>query len=56
MELAFEYLMARDKLQWVTITSDQAILISVCLQSIVDELLLKKAGMKINLVEYEYCE
>ncbi|XP_075211673.1 sorting nexin-17-like isoform X2 [Lycorma delicatula] len=48
MELAFEYLMARDKLQWVTITSDQAILISVCLQSIVDELMLKKTGLKIN--------
>lgn len=50
MELAFEYLMAREKLQWITITSDQAILISVCLQSIVDELMLKKTGVKINQV------
>lgn len=48
LELGFEYLMARDKLQWITITSNQAILISVCLQSIVDELLLKKTGLKIN--------
>lgn len=38
--------MAKDKLQWITITSDQAILMSVCLQSMVDELLLKKNGLK----------
>lgn len=38
--------MAKDKLQWVTITSEQATLMSVCLQSLVDELLLKKNGVK----------
>lgn len=38
--------MSKDKLQWITITSDQAILISVCLQSMVDELLLKRSGSK----------
>nr|CAI5833830.1 unnamed protein product [Callosobruchus analis] len=46
LELSFEYLMSKDKLQWVTITSDQAILMSVCLQSLVDELLMKKNGVK----------
>lgn len=44
LELAFEYLMSKDKLQWVTVTSDQAILMSLCLQSLVDELLVKKNG------------
>lgn len=38
--------MAKDKLQWITISSEQAILMSVCLQSLVDELLLKKNGSK----------
>lgn len=46
LELSFEYLMSKDKLQWVTISSDQAILMSVCLQSLVDELLMKKNGMR----------
>lgn len=46
LKLSFEYLMNKDKLQWITITSEQAILMSVCLQSVVDELLLKKTGTK----------
>jgi sorting nexin-17 len=46
LELSFEYLMSRNKLQWITIASEQAILMSVCLQAMVDELLLKKTGMK----------
>lgn len=46
LELSFEYLMSKDKLQWITISSEQAILMSICLQSLVDELLTKKNGMK----------
>lgn len=45
-ELSFEYLVAKDKLMWITISSEQAILMSICLQSMVDELLLKKNGAK----------
>ncbi|XP_033727766.1 sorting nexin-17-like [Pecten maximus] len=48
LELAFEYLMAKDTLKWITITSDQAILMSMCLQSVVDELIRKKQGKKIK--------
>ncbi|KAL5015073.1 hypothetical protein ScPMuIL_009343 [Solemya velum] len=48
LELSFEYLMAKDTLKWITVTSDQAILISMCLQSMVDELLLKKQGGKFK--------
>lgn len=44
LELSFEYLIATDHLQWITISSDQAILMSVCLQSMIDELLLKHVG------------
>lgn len=44
MELSFEYLMAKNTLQWITICSEHAILMSVCLQSIVDELLSQKGG------------
>lgn len=46
LELSFEYLMSKDKLQWITIASEQAILMSVCLQSLVDELLIKKNGVQ----------
>lgn len=44
LELSFQYLVCKDRLRWVTIASEQAILISVCLQSVVDELLLKRRG------------
>lgn len=44
MELSFEYLMSKNCLQWVTISSEQAMLMSVCLQSMVDELLSQKDG------------
>ena len=40
LELSFEYLMPASKeMQWISITSPQAILMSVCLQSMVEELL-----------------
>lgn len=38
--------MSKDKLQWITISSEQAILMSVSLQSLVDELVMKKNGLK----------
>ncbi|TGZ57505.1 Uncharacterized protein DBV15_02289 [Temnothorax longispinosus] len=41
LELSFEYLIARNELQWITIASEQAILMSVCLQAMIDELLQK---------------
>lgn len=44
MELSFEYLMPKNILQWITISHEQAMLMSVCLQSIVDELLNQKDG------------
>ncbi|KFV96598.1 Sorting nexin-17, partial [Fulmarus glacialis] len=37
-----------DRLQWVTITSPQAIMLSICLQSMVDELMVKKSGGSIR--------
>lgn len=48
MELSFEYLMSKNCLQWVTIASEQAMLMSVCLQSMVDELLNQKDGNDFN--------
>lgn len=47
MELSFEYLMSKNCLQWVTISSEQAMLMSVCLQSMVDELLSQKDGLEL---------
>ena len=46
--MAFEYLMSKDQLQWVTITSPQAIMMSICLQSKVDELMVKQSGGSIR--------
>uniref|UniRef100_A0A8C1K084 Sorting nexin-17 n=1 Tax=Cyprinus carpio TaxID=7962 RepID=A0A8C1K084_CYPCA len=51
LELAFEYLMSKDRLQWVTITSQQAIMMSICLQSMVDELMVKKSGGSIKKMQ-----
>ncbi|XP_023211963.1 sorting nexin-17-like [Centruroides vittatus] len=48
LELSFEYLVNKDKLQWITITSEQAIMMSMCLQGMVDELLVKKTGSKFR--------
>uniref|UniRef100_A0A2C9M5Q8 Ras-associating domain-containing protein n=1 Tax=Biomphalaria glabrata TaxID=6526 RepID=A0A2C9M5Q8_BIOGL len=48
LELSFEYLMSRDSLQWISITTDQAMLISMCLQNMVDELIMKKQGKKFK--------
>ncbi|SPP85650.1 sorting nexin-17 [Drosophila guanche] len=39
LQLAFEYLIAKQTLRWITISSDQAMLMSVCLQAMVDQLL-----------------
>uniref|UniRef100_A0A8C6K822 Sorting nexin-17 n=1 Tax=Nothobranchius furzeri TaxID=105023 RepID=A0A8C6K822_NOTFU len=50
LELSFEYLMSKDRLQWVTITSQQAIMMSICLQAMVDELMVKKSGGSIKKV------
>ncbi|CAF1422971.1 unnamed protein product [Adineta steineri] len=41
LNITFEYLIKKDSLQWFTIHTEQAALISTCLQSIVDEILAK---------------
>lgn len=43
-EVSFEYLMSKNCLKWITIGSEQAMLMSVSLQSMVDELLNQKSG------------
>jgi len=61
LELSFEYLMPSGELQWVTIVSSQAILISLCLQSMVEELLrlrneipIKRAGEKSCTTQFSF--
>lgn len=46
LELSFEYLISKDNLRWITVESDQAVLISMSLQGMVDELLMKRKGLK----------
>lgn len=51
VSLMFEYLLAKDKLQWITILSEESIWISSCIQGMVEELMLKKRGSKIQKPE-----
>ena len=44
VNVTFEYLIKKDHLQWITIHTEQAALVSNCLQSMVDEILAKRAG------------
>ncbi|KAK7091969.1 sorting nexin-17-like isoform X2 [Littorina saxatilis] len=48
LELSFEYLMSKDTLRWIAIVSEQAMLMSMCLQSMVDELIMKKQGKRFK--------
>ena len=43
MNVNFEYLIRKDTLQWITIHTEQAALVSTCLQSMIDEILTKTA-------------
>lgn len=49
-ELSFEYLISKDTLKWITISSDQAIFISISLQGVVDELVSKRDGKTSSLL------
>ncbi|XP_046632550.1 sorting nexin-17-like [Daphnia pulicaria] len=42
LELSFEYLLSKDRLQWITVDSTQVIFLSLCLQSMVEELMRKQ--------------
>uniref|UniRef100_T1PJC3 PX domain protein n=1 Tax=Musca domestica TaxID=7370 RepID=T1PJC3_MUSDO len=46
LQLSFEYLMSKQNLRWITISSPQAMLMSVCLQEMVNELLNYKDNNK----------
>ena len=46
--IAIEYLIKKEKLQWITIHTEQAALVSMCLQSMVDEILTKRKGSVVT--------
>lgn len=55
LELAFEYLMSKDRLQWVTITSPQVSAVSVDHHTmscepcgVLQEFITKQTGMTVN--------
>ena len=45
LELSFEYLVTPETLEWVRLVSGQAILMSMCLQSMVEELVRIRWGI-----------
>lgn len=47
-ELSFEYLPPKGSLKWITIHSSQAVLISICLQNMVEEMLVKREGKRFR--------
>lgn len=44
LEFSFEYLIRKSTFQWITLKCDQSILLSMCLTSMVDEILIKNEG------------
>ena len=50
-ELSIEYLIAKDALQWITVTSDQAVCMSMCLQGMVDQLMQKRETGSAKWIE-----
>ncbi|XP_066962039.1 sorting nexin-17-like isoform X3 [Macrobrachium rosenbergii] len=48
LELSFEYLMSRDEMRWITVISPQTVLMSMCLQGMVHELLSHKRGHRMK--------
>uniref|UniRef100_A0A1A9WKD0 PX domain-containing protein n=1 Tax=Glossina brevipalpis TaxID=37001 RepID=A0A1A9WKD0_9MUSC len=50
LQLSFEYLMSKQSLRWITISSTQAMLMSVCLQAMVDELLNYKENEPLEAI------
>uniref|UniRef100_S4RJ75 PX domain-containing protein n=1 Tax=Petromyzon marinus TaxID=7757 RepID=S4RJ75_PETMA len=44
LELAFEYLVRPDTLRWIKLRTQQAIALSLCLQTMVNEILQQRAG------------
>ena len=53
LELSFEYLVTPERLEWVRLVSSQAILMSMCLQSMVEELVRIRYVMNMNTVLWE---
>lgn len=46
-ELSIEYLISKDDLRWIVIKSEQAVLMSTCLKSVIEELVLKKNNLPL---------
>ena len=46
--LCFEYLVSRNNLEWIRVKTDQAILLSMSIKSMVDEMLRKRRGEKVK--------
>lgn len=41
-EMCFEYLQSKDKLEWVTISSEQSVMMALCLKEIVADFVAKQ--------------
>ena len=48
LELSFEYFFDDGTMEWIKILSEQAIMMSMCIKSMVDELMRKRRGEKIK--------
>lgn len=51
LQLSFEYLVSKGNMKWIALISDQAIMMSMCIKDMVDELLRKRKGGKIRKPE-----
>ncbi|XP_039254870.2 sorting nexin-17-like [Styela clava] len=48
LQLSFEYLVSKGNMKWISLISDQAIMMSMCIKDMVDELLRKRKGGRIK--------
>ncbi|ODM99979.1 Sorting nexin-17 [Orchesella cincta] len=49
-ELSFEYLQSKDKLEWITLMSEQSVIMALCLQEIVADMVAKQHPTNPSLI------
>jgi hypothetical protein len=49
-EMSFEYLQSKDKLEWITISSEQAVIMALCLKEMVAEMVSRQNPKNPSLI------
>lgn len=49
LQFSFEYLFSKEEIKWIDVQSDQGIMMSMCLQGIVDEIVREREGRPMKM-------